>query len=151
MRYIVTTNTPGYLPEDDDPFTTDDETTARQVLADMIERDWDGEYSCLDHSTPVDSECPECLSVDARYLDAHTSVNLISVPGSVYVPAPEWQAHGLGRVYSIDVAEHADDSAQATHGGKWEPRCACGWTTSARAYSAQGAASIVSQHIAEEN
>lgn len=96
--FIVTTNTPGYLSEDDDPFTTDDVTSARQVLAAEIERDWDGEYE----SAESDDERSD---IDARYLDAHAGVNTMTVPGSVYVPAPAWQVHGLGRVYSISRYE----------------------------------------------
>ena len=37
----------------------------------------------------------------ARYIEAHAAVNTLKVPGAVYVSAPEWQTHGLGRVYSI--------------------------------------------------
>lgn len=96
--YVIGANTPGYLPEDDDPFTTDDLTTARQALAAEIERDWDSEYELSE--SDVDRS-----AIDSRYLDAHASVNTMTVGESVYVPAPEWQTHGLGRVYFIAETE----------------------------------------------
>ena len=92
--FTVYANTPGYLPEDDDPFTTEDETEARTILADMIERDWDSEYESAESES-------EREDIDARYIEAHAAVNTLKVPGAVYVSAPEWQIHGLGRVYSI--------------------------------------------------
>lgn len=46
-RYIVIENTPGYLPEDDDPFITDDYSAAVEYLnerAASYEDDADGNY-----------------------------------------------------------------------------------------------------------
>jgi hypothetical protein len=46
-RYIVIENTPGYLPEDDDPFVTDDYPAAVEYLnerAAEYENDPDGNY-----------------------------------------------------------------------------------------------------------
>jgi hypothetical protein len=37
-QYVVIENTPGYMPEDEDPFVTDDLGAARECLKDMVER-----------------------------------------------------------------------------------------------------------------
>lgn len=94
MRYTVTVNTPGYLPDSiGDDWSTDDLTTARQALAAEIERDWDAE-SAYD------------LRADDRFLEAHTSANLIAPGESVYVAGIH--ANDLGRVYSLTVLEDGD-------------------------------------------
>lgn len=95
--YTVRTWTPGYLSESDDDWTTDVLTTARSVLASEIERDWD------DAQTWAEDESPE--DIDARYLSAHTLVNLCAPDEALYVPAPAWQTHGLGRCYAIVTVE----------------------------------------------
>lgn len=46
-QYIVIENTPGYLPEEDDPFVTDDYSAAVTYMnerADEYENDPDGNY-----------------------------------------------------------------------------------------------------------
>lgn len=93
MRYVIGTNVPGYLPEQDEPATAETVDEARAFLAIMLEEDWD-------HDTESDPQ-----GVDGRYLPAHTEVNLMSVPGSVFVPGPAEEIHALGRVYFIEVAE----------------------------------------------
>ena len=35
-KYVVIENTPGYLPEDDDPFTTDDISEARREMREAV-------------------------------------------------------------------------------------------------------------------
>ena len=95
--YIVYANMPGYLPEGD-YFTTTDLTEARQALADLIERDWDAD-------TDGDPDADD-LSPDARYLEAHTEVNLITPPDYVHVPGPT-NTH-LGRNYWIDVVAEGE-------------------------------------------
>lgn len=47
-HYHVIENTPGYLPEDDEPFITYSVTAARQYAksrADQYRHDWDGDYT----------------------------------------------------------------------------------------------------------
>jgi hypothetical protein len=97
MRYVIGSNVPGYLPEDDEPYEVEDETLARRALADLIERDWDAE----DEVAPVD--CIASVEISNRYLDAHTGVNTLTIPGSVHVPGPT-STH-LGRTYWVAVAE----------------------------------------------
>jgi hypothetical protein len=96
MRYIVGCHTPGYLPEGE-PYVVEDETLARQALAADIEADWDTE----DEVAPID--CISSVEISNRYLDAHTEVNTLSIPGSVHVPGPT-PTH-LGRTYWIEVAQ----------------------------------------------
>lgn len=98
--YMVQANMPGYGSEDDDPYTTDDETSAREYLAEMIERDWGSEYDGAE-------DADERLAIEGRYLDAHAEVNLISIPGYVHVPGPT-PTH-LGRNYHIDIVEDEDN------------------------------------------
>lgn len=101
-RYAVLTWIPGYLPESDDEWTTDDLTTARQVLASEIERDWDADYA---YAYDVDDTAADLEAIDARYLDADTAVNTVAPDEAIYVPAPSWQTHGLGRNYAIVTVE----------------------------------------------
>lgn len=101
MRYVIYSNVPGYMPESEEPMVADTIDAARACLALAIEQDWDDEQENHAH----EPDCPVCLSIDGRYLDAHTQVNLVSVPGSVHVPGPEHEIHALGRTYSIDVLE----------------------------------------------
>ena len=102
--YTVRVWTPGYSPESDDEWTTDDLTTARSVLASEIERDWDADAESS-FSDLADDSGETSEDIDARYLPAHTLVNLCAPDESLYVPAPAWQTHGLGRRYAIVTVE----------------------------------------------
>lgn len=97
MRYVIGSNVPGYLPEDDEPYEVEDETLARRALADLIERDWDAEEEATEDNGK------EHVEIGNRYLDAHTGVNTLTIPGSVHVPGPT-STH-LGRTYWVAVAE----------------------------------------------
>ena len=122
--FTVYANTPGYLSEDEDPFTTDSLDEARTALVDMLARDEDDEISgayadvahamrhddtpclCVETYGPAGTYTDECpthgkAGIEARYAAARTEAHTLMPGGSVYVPAPEWQTHGLGRVYSI--------------------------------------------------
>lgn len=101
MRYVIYSNVPGYMPESEEPMVADTIDAARACLALAIEQDWDDEQENHAH----EPDCAACLSIDERYLDAHTQVSLMSVPGSVYVSGPADEIHALGRTYSIDVLE----------------------------------------------
>jgi hypothetical protein len=103
-KWMVTSNTPGYLSEDDEPFVTEDETEARQYLADMIEHDWEQDAQFVDLDNYADI-AESAAGIDGRYLPAHTEVNLISLPGGVHVPGPSSQRYPLGRNYSISIVE----------------------------------------------
>jgi hypothetical protein len=53
-RYVVIENTPGYMPDDDDPATFEDETDARVYASDLLSRlldhIWEGQDAAGDHA-----------------------------------------------------------------------------------------------------
>jgi hypothetical protein len=77
MTYVVIENTPGYLPENDDPFTTDDIVRALDVIHEDVER-------YVDHL----EETGERYSVS--WSDGHHSC-FVSIE----------KPHDLGRVFEI--------------------------------------------------
>ncbi len=75
MTYVVIENTPGYLPEDDDPATFEDITEARVYASDLQSRLMDHIFDsqCLDETEPpgmdvsgsfADSDCWSVIVYD---------------------------------------------------------------------------------------
>jgi hypothetical protein len=96
--YVVVSNTPGYLPEDDDPFVTDDLDAAKAALRDDVERH-------LDHLADDPDIGPEGPSVS--WSDDETSC---------YVVRNEHE-HDLGRVF--EIISHPHDSTCGHCGRTW--------------------------------
>lgn len=92
--YSLSHSQPGYAPDEVLGGLTAGE--ARVLLADTIERHWDEDYQGAANEG-------ERLSVDARYLEPHTEVALIALPGSVHVPGEG--SHGMGRTYFVEEEE----------------------------------------------
>lgn len=103
---MVTSNSPGYLSEQEDPATFDDITSARQCLADEIQRDWDYDYEgCLTWS--------QRAAVDQRYIKAHTLVNTLSPDDYVHVAG--YSASHLGRNYHLTTVHLMNDEKGKGH------------------------------------
>jgi hypothetical protein len=81
MRYVVVENTPGYMPENDDPFTTDDLSEARREMLMMVRR-------CVEHNEAVGLKAKVTFTTDSAYIETD---------------AP----YDLGRV--IEIMENEDD------------------------------------------
>lgn len=86
-RYVVIENTPGYLPEEDEPATFEDIASAREYLKEQVERycDFIAEGSDAEPNVWWDTELTEAFVTD---------------------PTRE---HDLGRVFVIAAIEPDDD------------------------------------------
>ena len=62
-RYVVIENTPGYLPEDDDPATFDDLDEARAYAQDLIDRIEEHYFEAGANDVLVDGDIATSLSV----------------------------------------------------------------------------------------
>jgi hypothetical protein len=92
MTYIVTENTPGYLPDDDDPATFDDLGEAREYAAELI--DSYGEYIY------------EIVGLDeAEVEEAKSHARELPGDGSGVSVDFEQDEHSLGRHFAISPAE----------------------------------------------
>lgn len=92
-------NMPGYMPEGDNVARFDTADSAWAHVADVIQEDWDAEYDSTETSD-------ERLEIDARYLPAHSQVNLTDDSGMVHVPGPT-ETH-LGRNYWVSECSEDD-------------------------------------------
>ncbi len=87
--YVATVNTPGYLPQDDEPPVFDTAREAWEYLADQRER----EEEDSEPDAPADQE----LSDTYHELWLHRDE-----PGTVYGPTPGYQgSHDLGLAYCV--------------------------------------------------
>lgn len=87
--YVVIENTPGYLPDDDDPATFEDLNAAKTYLKEEVERLCD--FLCEGYDYAADYEPNVYWSRDLDY-------------ASVDDPR---RAHDLGRVFSIETVEES--------------------------------------------
>jgi hypothetical protein len=99
--YVVGHNLSGYLPESE-PFFTTDETTARSVLADDLDRLWDSleQMPEEDRSERDETEIGEVT-------EAHTEVNLVSFP---YAWSIGYSTYWVG---TVSLAEVIGQAAEA--------------------------------------
>jgi hypothetical protein len=91
-KYVATVNTPGYLPQDDDPPVFDTPREAWRYLVSEVERSWD------DYPEDGNGACVE----------AHTQLHNINQdePGVVYAPTPGYDgSHDLGTAYCVSIVE----------------------------------------------
>lgn len=93
MQYVATINTPGYLPDSDDPPTFDTPRDAWQHLVSEVDRFWD--------------DFPE--DTNGACVDAHSQMHNIdqSKPGVVNAATPGYEGdHDLGVAYCVtDVTD----------------------------------------------
>lgn len=91
MSYVVTENTPGYLPDDDEPATFDDLGEAREYAAELIE----GYAEAYEVVGPDEAEIEEAKGY-ARELPGDGSGVSVDF---------EQDEHSLGRHFAISPAE----------------------------------------------
>lgn len=84
MTYVVIENTPGYLPEDDDPYTTDDLESAREYLKERVESYCDHLAEGYDYADDYEPNV---------WWDRDLTHATVEDPR---------RAHDLGRVFSIN-------------------------------------------------
>lgn len=87
--FIVLSNTPGYMPEDDDPFTTDDYAEAVRVMREDIDR------YCEDIA-----ECEATATVEEGIASANNYAAVIVYRSD--------RIHDLGRVFSVELCEDGE-------------------------------------------
>jgi hypothetical protein len=105
-RYVATINTPGYLPQDDDPPVFDTAYEAWSYLADERERSED------DAVDPGGADWPYSVTV-AELHDAagHNDPERALGEGTVYDSTPGYTgSHDLGLAYSVTAIEEEEES-----------------------------------------
>lgn len=113
MTYIATINTPGYLPENDDPPVFDSQAEAWDYLYQERRRLMDEADVIGEPEDPYDGD--ECL----REINAKESVamNGFDTTGTVYGGTPGYDGdHDLGLAYSVSVVEEEQTKPYVTIG-----------------------------------
>lgn len=104
MKYVATTNIPGYLPMDDEPPTFDSARSAWEWLVEELERSEDLAWAPDD---PQDPEGPHSATPTLLELQRQADADKV---GTVYGPSrvydePGDEKYDLGLAYSVDYAE----------------------------------------------
>lgn len=110
MRYVAIINTPGYLPQDDEPPTFDTPEAAWRYLHEMRCIDEDYSYA-PDNDVPPYSETVKHLA-DTASVAAGAALGLAEWDGigSVVGNTPGYEgSHDLGIVYSVVRAVESDE------------------------------------------
>jgi hypothetical protein len=104
VKYLATINTPGYLPQDDDPPVFDTAAEAWAYLADERERDED------DSADDSAADWPYTATL-AELHDAAGHNNPPSMgEGTIYGSTPGYDgSHDLGLAYSVSEVEDLED------------------------------------------
>ena len=89
MSFVVIENTPGYLPEDDDPATFEDETSAREYLKERVEGYCDFLAEGYDYDESYEPNVWWSPDLTAANVDDPRRI------------------HDLGRVFYVDVVEES--------------------------------------------
>jgi len=111
MPYVATVNTPGYLPQDDDPPIFDTAREAWDYLADERKRHEDdateyGEYDPYTGTVNVLERCAE--GIEAAWQDAGLDID---GTGTVYGDTPGYDgSHDLGLAYSVTYTDEDPDA-----------------------------------------
>lgn len=110
MRYVAIINTPGYLPQDDEPAEFDDPAEAWDYLYQERRNALDEAGVTGDPDDPYDGD--DCL----RYINAKVTVTTEGhglAEDSVYGDTPGYEgSHDLGIVYSVQVVESDEDNSE---------------------------------------
>lgn len=110
MRYVAIINTPGYLPQDDEPPTFDTAKEAWEYLAAERQRE-------EDDFTEGDESYSETLGRldDTASVAAGAALGLAEWDGigSVVGDTPGYEgSHDLGIVYSVQAVESDEDNSE---------------------------------------
>lgn len=80
--YVVINNTPGYLPEDDDPGTYESLDEAKEALREEVERYLDDDEHLLEASFSADGETAFVHYTDRTY-DLGRVFEVVTVPDAL--------------------------------------------------------------------
>jgi len=107
-RYVATINTPGYLPQDDDPPTFDTVHEAWHYLAEERERHEDEQEQDEGSSSYSDTAlCLEHCATEVVFRCEFGRHHFPEHEGSFWGPTPGTDSdHDLGLVYAVTEVEH---------------------------------------------
>lgn len=120
MKYLATTNVPGYLPMDDDPPTFDTAREAWAYLADERIRDEDMGFDAVDaEPDPEDGgysslvNTMESIGNGTLSFEEHDFVGIASTgEGTLWGPSCPPLMHDLGLNYTVTIVEPTGDEEE---------------------------------------